>query len=439
MNRSNKSINYYIVLAVLLLYGLRGWIIAYLPLKAGLINILYEIPFAVMLVQLFSFKSSQPLPRNIWWLVAYIAWCAFATLVNFYPPLDFFLYTRYAIHLLIFIVFFWNAPLRRDESLSIVRWTTAVMIAQIPISLFNWLFFGIAEYRVGSIAFGSGGMAALFPLIGGSYFLAYFLLKKRSLWVFVLFYSFIVVGLASGKRGIHFTFLMLVVVGFMLHWLFVCNIKAKIPLLLLYGFLIFISVPLLLFSLGKSQRFERLENIYSLGDKLDYIAYVVNEYEDRGSYRGATSGRIANNSLMLEQLTDDRFDAFWFGTGPMSCTSRYADIGMERYLFGYGSSGWIIDILSVGVPAMIFSTMFYLSWLWWLIKRFRTIPTNSREAVLCFGSMLALLSMLFNNFMYNEILVASCQIQMLVFGGCVLLRSPKASEIFAEPQDGQLS
>lgn len=198
--------------------------------------------------------------------------------------------------------------------------------------------------------------------------------------------------------------------------------------------LILVSVGIMVLSidfLGNMRRFEDIDNVGTLGDKIEYILEQVEMYENVGSNRGTTSGRIANNMMMLEFLRHPgSADFFWFGSGPMSCEDSSDYSGMTRYYFGYGTAGWATDILSIGIVGFLAWIFFYmilgLSPLW----RLSFNQLNPFGQMLMVGNLTAFSVILFTHFSYSGVLLTSLAGTLPFLIGSALLLSPVNRHFF---------
>jgi hypothetical protein len=311
-------------------------------------------------------------PPGFLFIWVYLGWSLSACIYNDEGVLRGLLYARYLI--VSYLVFWavWSSRLTGRQ----VRWINGVIFTmffvQVAAASFYWLVLDQKfEYVVGTMEYGGGAIATVFPVFAFSCLLAFFLHYNRPIFLIAGF-SFFVVGYASGKLGIYFLIPPMLVLGVILY-----AVGEGVPSALhRSGVIVLIAactLPFLVFLLSGTPRLETksLQNETGLYNKI--VAFSRHNYtgQTTSESRWYTTTRLGTSRRVLDETLQGSPLFFLFGRGPHVCLGESTQSGeaVSRYGIVYGLVGWSQDAMAVGWPAIFVHVGFYIYLFYLLLKR----------------------------------------------------------------------
>ncbi len=424
MNTKNK---YYLICITLIVFYFQGVLIEYFHVDTSSLELIKIGLFCFMALTFFS-KKMMP---GFWLIILYLLWNFFSMLNHDFTLSDWYLHSRFILNSYIFFNFVWHANLSEKQVYKVLKLVFVIFVFQIVASGFELFVLNEqAEYRVGTMFYGGGGYATVFPLVAMSYGLGVFYFYKRNWKSFLLTFSFILIGYASGKRAVFFLVPFLFVIG---EIVYLHLIKSHRRILKNLLFVSVIAVPcamILLSLLGHTKKFTMLNEIPTFGSKTEYIYEVVNEYNFRDKGHAGRFGRGANNVYMYTLLANGAYNDFWFGCGPRSANKDKGWVAYKKYGIGYGASGWLFDLVSTGAPTVLLVILFFLNPLFLQFKFCRFSQLNSLGKALYFGNILFFISFFIIYFGYSNAFSATSMYTIIYFFMITLLVAPSYKRIF---------
>jgi hypothetical protein len=361
-----KRLPFYALLSFFVLLYTQGlWSRVGTP-KLVIDALLSILPLAVLLSQPGILYRPAPGFLLIWF---YLGWSLSACLYNDEGAVRGLLYPRFLVASYLVFWAIWNSHFTRGQLLRINTVILTMLLVQVPASLFNWLVLsGKVEAIVGTMAYGTGGIATTLPMFAFGGMLALFLHYNKPIFL-VAGFSFFLVGYASGKLAVYYFVPLLLVLGLMLY-----AVQEGLPSALRRSRVVVLcaacALPFLVLLLSGTHRAESLQGETGLYKKIAaFVNYTQQTaIEDRSWY---TTTRLGTSRRVVEETFRREPSVFLFGQGTrvFQSMSGEADEGAyDKYGIIYGTVGWSHDALAVGWPAMFAHAAFY-TYLFWLLLR----------------------------------------------------------------------
>jgi hypothetical protein len=353
-----------LVLFFALLYTQGAWLRVGVP-KFLIEGLLFALPLAILLRQRGILHEPPP---GFWFIWFYLGWSLAASIYNDEGVLRGLLYPRYLIASYLVFWAVWSSRFTCRQLLWINRVIFTLFFVQVAAASYYGLVLDQkVEYIVGTMGYGTGGIATTFPMFAFSCLLAFFLYYNRLMFL-IAGLSFFLVGYASGKLGIYYLIPLMLILGVVLY-----AVAEGLPNAIRRSLLIMLIVvgvlPLLVFLLLHTRRMESLQYeagpYNKMGSFLEHTRPAMLESE-----RWYTTTRLGTSKRVIEETLCRGPFVFLFGRGPRVCLSESSQSGeaISRYGIVYGLVGWSTDALAVGWPAMLAHLGFYTYLLYRLLR-----------------------------------------------------------------------
>ena len=414
------------LILTLFVYFFHGYIVEYLFKSVHQVqNLLEELMVVVLLLLALTTKRIHfiRLP-GLFFLIGYIVLGLISSIINDVSYVKTFISNRYAINVLIFITITVCARFSRHEINLIFKYMMILFLIQLFAALANVLMHGRTERFVGTITNSGGGAGTVFPLLALSYFMGYYLYKSRNWMLFLLTFSFILVGVANGKRAICVLFPIFFCVGLFLDSFFCRSINKFIRTIITIALIAPVLLVVGLFLLGNSGGFRHIKEEQTLGKQVQMsYNYGIKYSTEIGDSETIVHSRGGCFRLMIKYLLHG-YEGYWLGIGPILTSTESEKQGFEEYGFGYGVSGWITDAIRYGTPAMFFHFFFFITMLITLLRKISFHSLNESGKVLYFGTTLSLICFLFIHLIYNSFLCQDSIMQFPIVFSYIALLDP---------------
>lgn len=272
------------------------------------------------------------------------------------------IYLRHIIFFYLIYIQLFELLINKDEWIKIFKFLLFLIIIQGIGSFFTYLFIGQIEGYVGLMSSIGGTTATIFPiLIISLTFLTYLFLpkvdKKTIILLLSLIFSSLLVGFASGKRGIYFTIPLFLITILIISFKKLYE-KKIIQKKFIYLSILFITIsPLIIFGIANSKGLNyNLNGNETIIEIINKSLNYAESYESATDEYGNTTGR-SNTTLRIIQKTLNNEDKILFGYG--FGASNNEDINYKLG-FGYGLTGFTRDIISGGWIVMILINILFI-------------------------------------------------------------------------------
>ena len=314
-----------------------------------------------------------------------------------------FLMYRHFVWPYLFFVAIYNLNISTVSLKKINKFIIFFILLQIPAAVYKYLMYGMREGTIiGTFANDSGSMSTIFPLFIIGYLISLYLVYKRNPIYLLLIIGFMFFAWGGGKRAF-----FLVLPGLLLAALFMYNIAyirslnlAKLTSMILLVFILLISI---IYTGGRMLPTLNPEN--KVGGRFD-LAYMTNyvvQYESRTrSDTHETRGRISTTKNIFNHFIKVDLNRKILGDGPDRLyTLEASGDARHSYGFGYGMTGVIFSIISVGLFGTLSLFYLYVSVGMKSIRLYKAIPDPFYKAI-AFGTILATLIYCFDFLMYSR-------------------------------------
>ena len=339
----------------------------------------------------------------------YLIWVGLAAIYSNDNLYEYYLYTRYFIFAILFIYISYNAYDLKKFASFFIKSINLIVLIQIFATIILLLFEGRLERNVGTMSSTGGSLATVWPLTFTPYFFFRYVVNGK--WKDLLIIGgLVLIGYASGKRAVYFLIpisILIFYLGFIGNKIFVFRIRNKIRLLSIGFFLFFI----LLLGISRTQSLAQGQG-FSIDSLSNAIGYV-GEYSTMESYDGQSTGRLSTTQKAIQGIWSDT-DIF-FGKG---LTTFKGEITYSGYNIGYGITGFIRELISIGLPGSIIFILFYLKILFGLRKLKRLFLHdffNNDFFWAWMFSISGLISLLITNISYSRVFSQSLNPLIFIF------------------------
>lgn len=307
----------------------------------------------IFLLFVFSLKGLTIKPKYTVYVIAYMLISFFSSMMNDQDVLTSILYSRF--HLYAFLIFLISKSYNwtKKEITSQFKFLKFLLIIQVLFAVYEiFIIRRIEEEIVGTISISGGELATVLPLAGLCFIFVEYLYTKNIKWL-LLSISLILIGFASGKRGVIFYFPLTLLFVYFSYVKFQNISKAKyVPKLL---FLSFFALGIFLIGTLNNESL-RTDNKY-LNSQRNALSYA-SEYTNARSYDGYIIGRTGASSEVLRRTGSNGFQDL-LGFGPLTLMGNSGDF--FYYNIDYGIVGWSKEVISVGWLGMIAYLLLYVS------------------------------------------------------------------------------
>lgn len=389
----------------------------------------FIVEFSFILLIFSSLRQNESrIPPGLPWVAMFVCLTVISGILSDDGIFQSLLYSRHLVYAYLVLWTVWNAKLTAAEVSRLNNLIIGLWLLQVLASVFHTFLLGERiEAHVGTLTASNGSPATAFPLFALAYVIAYYCYYKRSFWLLILGLSFVLVGYSSGKRAIYFYLPAVYAGSFIWYILRERSIKA-IRALGAPAMIFALCIPLLLFGLTESKRFEHLRG-QSLRSAIMEALDVAGEYDTRVLSSGATFGRAATSKALLEKVFGYEAGSYLLGLGPTSMKIAGGRRGATAERIDYGVVGWAEDTISVGWPAMLVQLFFY-GGLFWRVKKKRSAMLNSHYRALHFGCLLGFSVYFFLYFTYTDAFSMAGWLTFVQMYVVALILSPRHQAIF---------
>ena len=295
-----------------------------------------------------KFKFSKTL-----WLygILYLFWTGFVAILCGDNLYEFYLYTRYFTLSFIVMYISYNIYDFRRFTRFTLKAIDLFVLLQIIASVLLFFTLGRLERNVGTMSTTGGSLATVWPLTFAPYYFIRFVIKGQ--WKDIIFIAGLVfIGFASGKRAVYFLIplsLIIIYYGFLGSKIFMKKKVIKRRVLFSVNFLFLV----LLLGISGTESLAQ-GNGFSL-EALNSAFNYAGEYSTQENVtNGESIGRTSSTLSTFNALWTDS-NAF-FGNG---LTTLKGENTYTRYNIGYGITGVIRELISIGLIGGVLYVLFY--------------------------------------------------------------------------------
>ncbi|MCL5279667.1 MAG: hypothetical protein M1376_07150 [Planctomycetes bacterium] len=404
--------------------------------KFALEAALLALPVAILVAQGGFLRKPAPGFLFIWF---YVGWSMAACIHNDEGILRGLLYSRYLVTSYLVFWAVWSSRFTHRQLRRIDTVIFALFFAQVAAALFYWLVLGQRrEWVVGTMMYGGGGVATVFPIFAFSCLLAFFLYYNRLVLLAAAF-SFFAVSHASGKLGVYYFIPLMLVAGVVLY-----AIAEGVPSAVRRSRVMVLAsicaLPLLVSLLSHTQRGETagMQHEVGLYHKIAaFLNYSVREQTALESRSWYTTSRLSTSKRVIDETFQRDPSVFLFGQGPsvLQDMSGQADQGAyDKYGIIYGTVGWSGDALSVGWPAMFAHVGFYSYLLYHLLRNSRRQALGPYGKAVLLTVDLGFLVFLLSYFLYAPSFTVGTWVSSVYLYFLALMLIPRYREMMAADQ-----
>lgn len=362
---------------------------------------LIEFILVLWFLKVLREKNFRLLAPGFMIITAYVLSISFTALYHQEGLLEVLLYSRYFVYgwMATFIAYNIKDPF---WSLNFFFKSLKIMVLfQVIASLLVFLVIGRIERIVGTMSSTGGSLATVWPLVFAPYFFIRYAIKgskKDLLYIAGLLF----IGFVSGKRGVYF----LVPINVLLTYvLFVLPHRKSIELNT-SRVLSFSSVMVILLMIGVSNT-ESLAGSEGFGFSVfgNAIDYAEEYSFNTSAVTGESIGRSSATLSMINNIGNN-WNSF-FGNG---LSVLKGEISFEEYNIGYGITGFIREVVSVGIIGTILYVLFYFFFYLRILKvrkSYSSLLNSESLFALSTFTLSAFISILIVFFGYSRVFVQS--------------------------------
>jgi hypothetical protein len=284
--------------------------------------------------------------------VLYLFWTVLVTILFSDNLYEYYLYTRYFMLSFMMMYISYNIYDFKQYTRFTLKAIDLFVLLQIIASVLLFFTLGRLERNVGTMSTSGGSLATVWPLTFAPYYFLRFVIKGQ--WKDILFLAGIVfIGFASGKRAVYFLIpvsLIIIYYGFLGAKIFMKKKVIRRRLLFSVSFLFFV----LLLGVSGTESLAQ-GNGFSLESLTSAFNYVGEYSNKENVMNGESIGRTSATKSTFNALWSD--SNYLFGNG---VTTLKGEITYSRYNVGYGVTGLIRELISVGLIGGIMYLLFYM-------------------------------------------------------------------------------
>jgi hypothetical protein len=293
-------------------------------------------------------NSSIPISYGVF----YLLWTGVVTILGNENLYEYYLYTRYFILSCLMMYISYRVNDLKRYSSNILKAIDFFVLVQIISSVLFFFILGRLERNVGTMSTTGGSLASVWPMTFVPYYFLRFIIKGR--WKDIAFVAGLVfIGYASGKRAVYFLIplsLIIIYYGFLGSKIIIRNKGVKLRILTSLSMLFFI----LLLGISNTDSLAQ-GNGFSLNSLTSAFKYVEKYSTQENVINGESIGRTSSTINTFKSLWSDR--NIFIGNG---LSSLRGEITYSRYNVGYGVTGLMREIISIGFIGGILYLLFYI-------------------------------------------------------------------------------
>jgi hypothetical protein len=324
----------------------------------------------------------------------------FSALINGSDPGSTIKFYRQVLWPYVFFLGILNINLSPQAIAKTNKFIVFLVILQIPAAIYKYLTYGIREGGIiGTFANQAGEMSTIFPLFIIGYLIAFYYVYSRNIWCLLLIPGFIFFAWGGGKRAFFFLLPALLILAYYLNLKSIQEININIPKLLSTVIVIlFVSGGIIYTGARAAPRLNPERSSWGSFDMEFMISQVV-DYETRTSTRGGTGGRVVTTANVFNQFFEWDLQRKLLGDGPDRL--YMANDHRAAYGIGYGITGFVFSIISIGLIGTISLFLLYIKIGIRIYKIAKNIDDRFYKAV-AFGTVLATIVFCFDFLMYSS-------------------------------------
>lgn len=346
-------------------------------------------------------------------VVGYLIVSLISSKLNGYPLLNGIKFSRYLIYSLFIYHIGKSIYLDSNRLNKIINIILYLMIFQILISLFNIVFYGPLENRIGTMILQSGELGTIFPLTALAFGVSYYYNISASKKTIVFTWLFLIVGLSTGKRAVLFVFpFAYLFFNYAIQKLYKNNFKHSIKNIYKSVLIIILFTPLLLiYTNNVTTSYGSGKNKASITQIFNFVkTYTMGETKNSIDGDTYTRGRISTTLKVISSFIVNPLEKP-FGYGPMILYDKKVTgygSGFTLMKIFYGIVGWSRDFFSIGIFGVLFIIWFMIL----LFNRLRVLITfrsklDPRINFIIMGCYLASFVLAFDYFLYSAVTYVS--------------------------------
>jgi len=337
--------------------------ISVLILLRGIFS-LYNIDFftkflsEVLIFLWLIYELPKPKPKYvfsstiIFFGILYLLWTSLITISDGDSLYEFYIYSRYFILSSMVMYISYNIHDFKRYTRFTLKAVDIFVLSQIISSVIFYFILGRLERNVGTMATTGGSLATVWPLTFAPYYFLRFVIKGQKKDI-VFLAGLVFIGFASGKRAVYFFIplsLIIIYYGFLGSKIFLKNKKARRRILFSAMFLFLV----LLLGISGTESLAQ-GNGFSLKALKSAFNYAGEYSTNESVVNGESTGRTGS--------TLNTFNALWadgntfFGNG---LTTLKGEITYRRYNVGYGVTGLMRELISIGLIGGVLYLLFYV-------------------------------------------------------------------------------
>jgi len=346
-------------------------------------------------------------------VVGYLIVSLISSKLNGYPLLNGIKFSRYLIYSLFIFHIGKSIYLDSNRLNKIINTILYLMVFQIFISLFNIVFYGPLENRIGTLILMSGELGTIFPLTALAFGISYYHNISASKKTIVFTWLFLLLGLSTGKRAVLFIFpFAYLFFNYIIQKLHKNNLKNNLKNIYKSVLIIMLFSPLLLiYTNSVTTSYGSGKNKVNITQVFNFVkTYTMGETKNTIGGDTYTRGRISTTFKVISSFIVNPLDKP-FGYGPMILydknVSGYGS-GFTLMKIFYGIVGWSRDFFSIG----IFGVLFIVWYMILLFNRLRVLISfrsklDPRINFIIMGCYLASFVLAFDYFLYSSVTYVS--------------------------------
>ena len=284
---------------------------------------------------------------------SYLLWTGLISLVFNESILEYYLYSRYFILGFLMMLICFNSNSLKRLMRSFLKSIDFFVFVQFIACLILFLSLGRLERYVGTMSSSGGSLATVWPLTFAPFFFLRYVVRGRRLDLFLLI-TLIFMGYASGKRAVYFLIPVSIftILIFYLGW---GNLlKSKKSFIRVIYSVVFLFVFLLLGISGTESLSQ--SNGFSLKSISTAISYAGEYSNQESAINGESIGRSGSTFNTINGLFNK--GNVLFGNG---LKSLKGEISFSKYDVGYGITGLIRELISLGLVGGLLYLLFFVS------------------------------------------------------------------------------
>jgi len=346
-------------------------------------------------------------------VIGYLIVSLISSKLNGFPLLNGIKFSRYLIYSLFIYHVGKSIYIDSNRLNKLINIILYLMIFQILISLFNIVFHGPLENRIGTMLLHSGELGTIFPLTALAFGISYYYNISASKKTIVFTWLFLIIGLSTGKRAVLLVFpFAYLFFNYAIQKLYKNNFKHSIKNIYKTVLIIILFSPfLLIYTNNVTTSYGSGNNKVSITQLFNFVkTYTMGETKNTIDGDTYTRGRISTSLKVISSFIVNPLEKP-FGFGPMILYDKNVTgygSGFTLMKIFYGIVGWSRDFFSIGIFGVLFIIWFMIL----LFNRLRVLISfrsklDPRINFITMGCYLASFVLAFDYFLYSSVTYVS--------------------------------